>query len=159
MVAESESNPGPHVQIEGAQNTGDRNATKTKRTRWATQKLQGDSGESKRSGILRRLSQRVPGHHQEKSRPTSRQGQSGSVSEESSGPGRRLFFNLSLPNDARDEEGHPIAQYPRNKIRTAKYTALSFIPKNLWFQFQNVANIYFLFIIIIGVSLFEIITW
>lgn len=41
--------------------------------------------------------------------------------------------------------------YPRNKIRTAKYTPLTFIPKNIWFQFHNIANIYFLFIIILGV--------
>lgn len=53
----------------------------------------------------------------------------------------------------RDEDGRPLATYPRNKIRTAKYTPISFIPKNLWFQFQNVANIYFLFIIIIGVRM------
>ena len=50
-----------------------------------------------------------------------------------------------------DETGAPIKQYARNKIRTAKYTPLSFIPKNLYFQFQNVANIYFLFIVILGV--------
>ncbi|GKT92558.1 LOW QUALITY PROTEIN: phospholipid-translocating P-type ATPase domain-containing protein [Colletotrichum tofieldiae] len=48
-----------------------------------------------------------------------------------------------------DEEGHPILHFPRNKIRTAKYTPLSFIPKNLWFQFQNIANIFFLFLVIL----------
>lgn len=64
---------------------------------------------------------------------------------------RQLYFNLPLPNDML-EEGHPIAEYPRNKIRTAKYTPLSFIPKNLWFQFHNIANIFFLFLIILGVS-------
>ena len=65
---------------------------------------------------------------------------------------RRIFFNIDLPDDAKDEEGHPIANFGRNKIRTAKYTPLSFVPKNLWFQFHNIANIYFLFLIILAVS-------
>lgn len=67
--------------------------------------------------------------------------------------GRRVYFNVPLPRSERDEDGHPIAQYARNKIRTAKYTPISFVPKNLWFQFHNVANIYFLFIIILGVCI------
>jgi len=72
--------------------------------------------------------------------------------EQEAGPGRRIFFNIPLPADARDEEGYPTAHYPRNKIRTAKYTPLSFVPKNLFIQFyNNVANIYFLFVIILGV--------
>ncbi len=65
---------------------------------------------------------------------------------------RRVFFNIPLPEDARDENGRPIAHFARNKIRTAKYTPISFIPKNLYYQFHNVANMYFLFIIILGVS-------
>lgn len=64
---------------------------------------------------------------------------------------RRIFFNIPLPDDAKDENGHPLADFGRNKIRTAKYTPLSFIPKNLWFQFHNIANIYFLFVIILSV--------
>lgn len=64
---------------------------------------------------------------------------------------RQLYFNMPLPDDML-EEGHPAVEYPRNKIRTAKYTPLSFIPKNLWFQFHNIANIFFLFLIILGVS-------
>ncbi|KAF3205500.1 hypothetical protein TWF679_009261 [Orbilia oligospora] len=65
--------------------------------------------------------------------------------------GRNVYINLPLPPDAQDEDGKPIAQYARNKIRTAKYTPLSFIPKNLWLQFHNVANIYFLFITILQI--------
>lgn len=63
---------------------------------------------------------------------------------------RTLYFNLPLPDDML-EDGCPIYTYPRNKIRTAKYTPLSFIPKNLWFQFHNVANIFFLFLVILVV--------
>ncbi|CCH61473.1 hypothetical protein TBLA_0E04190 [Henningerozyma blattae CBS 6284] len=63
---------------------------------------------------------------------------------------RSIYFNLSLPESMLDEEGNPATIYPRNKIRTTKYTPLSFIPKNLIFQFKNFANIYFLCLIILG---------
>lgn len=65
---------------------------------------------------------------------------------------RTVCFNIPLPPDAVDEQGLPIRHYRRNKIRTAKYTPLSFVPKNLWYQFHNVANVYFLFLIILTVS-------
>ncbi|EPS36869.1 hypothetical protein H072_9476 [Dactylellina haptotyla CBS 200.50] len=64
---------------------------------------------------------------------------------------RNIYVNLPLPAEEKDEDGKPLAQYARNKIRTAKYTPLSFIPKNLWLQFHNVANIYFLFITILQI--------
>jgi phospholipid-translocating ATPase len=66
---------------------------------------------------------------------------------------RSVFFNVALPDDQRDENGRPKYHFARNKIRTAKYTPISFIPKNLFFQFHNVANLYFLFIIVLGVSI------
>ncbi|KAG8629157.1 hypothetical protein KVT40_003022 [Elsinoe batatas] len=124
----------------------------SKRIRWATQKHPGESGHTKREGILRRLSHRK-GHAPQKpseSEQVSQDGQAGEESTQEAGPGRRLFFNVPLPPSMRDPNGYPIAHYPRNKIRTAKYTPISFIPKNLWFQLHNVANIYFLFVIIIG---------
>lgn len=65
---------------------------------------------------------------------------------------RSLFFNQPLPDELLDENGHPIRSFTRNKIRTAKYTPISFVPKNLWFQFHNVANIFFLFLVILVVS-------
>lgn len=66
---------------------------------------------------------------------------------------RVLAFNRSLPEHLLDPEtGLPSKAYPRNKIRTAKYTALSFFPKNVWGQFsRDIANAYFLFLIILGV--------
>lgn len=73
--------------------------------------------------------------------------------EEAHGPGpRQLYFNQPLPPSMVDEDGSPLQQFTRNKIRTAKYTPLSFLPKNLWFQFQNIANIFFLFLVILVVS-------
>lgn len=64
---------------------------------------------------------------------------------------RTIFMNVPLPEDMKTEDGHNKQQFRRNKIRTAKYTPLSFIPKNLWFQFHNIANIYFFIIIILQV--------
>ncbi|KAK6202765.1 aminophospholipid translocase and ATPase [Scheffersomyces amazonensis] len=63
---------------------------------------------------------------------------------------RYIYVNYDLPPDMSDSNGHPIIYYPRNKIRTTKYTPLSFIPKNLLFQFTNIANFYFLVIAILG---------
>lgn len=63
---------------------------------------------------------------------------------------RSLFFHAELPPQLLDEEGNPSIIYPRNKIRTTKYTPLSFIPKNLSFQFNNIANVYFLTMVILG---------
>lgn len=64
---------------------------------------------------------------------------------------RFIYINQDLPNDMIDEKTNlPKTSYPRNKIRTTKYTPISFIPKNLIFQFTNIANSYFLLIIILG---------
>lgn len=64
----------------------------------------------------------------------------------------RVYFNMPLPEEMIDPETDlPINDYPRNKVRTTKYTPLSFLPKNMYFQFSNVANIYFLFVVILGV--------
>ncbi|CCD24270.1 aminophospholipid-translocating P4-type ATPase DNF1 NDAI_0C06110 [Naumovozyma dairenensis CBS 421] len=63
---------------------------------------------------------------------------------------RTIYYNMQLPKEMLDEEGKPIMEYPRNKIRTTKYTPLTFLPKNIMFQFQNFANVYFLILIILG---------
>ena len=39
--------------------------------------------------------------------------------------------------------GHP---YVDNAIRSSKYTPKSFLPRQLWFQFSKLANLYFLFV-------------
>lgn len=128
-----------------------------KRIRWATHRAKGTKGDQKRQSLLDRLHKRSGSN--EKKRDSSGmesnglEGEDGSSEYESDGldTSRRIFFNIPLPPDARDEEGYPKAHYARNKIRTAKYTPITFIPKNLWFQFHNIANIYFLFIIILSI--------
>ena len=42
------------------------------------------------------------------------------------------------------------ASYAGNKIQTTKYTALSFLPKNLFEQFHRFANVYFVFIVLLN---------
>jgi phospholipid-translocating ATPase len=128
------------------------------RMRWATRRMTVKRSAAKRQSLKDRFHRR--NGSAEKGQNGEDQGQEADSSstsdpkdenEESEGPGRRIFFNTPLPDDARDEEGHPIAHFARNKIRTAKYTPLSFVPKNLWLQFHNVANVFFLFIAILGV--------
>lgn len=65
---------------------------------------------------------------------------------------RTVVFNKRLPEEFLDPEtGMPTTNYPRNKIRTTKYTPISFLPKNISNQFfHNIANIYFLILIILG---------
>ncbi|KAL1116082.1 hypothetical protein AAG570_005577 [Ranatra chinensis] len=45
---------------------------------------------------------------------------------------------------------HPNGSAPNNRIRTTKYTMLSFLPKNLLEQFHRVANLYFIFIVLLN---------
>jgi phospholipid-translocating ATPase len=128
----------------------------TQRARWATRRMTVKSGGSKRKALLDRMAQRKSGAGEkddEGSRPATAEGVQvdPEPEEDEELHNRTLFFNLPLPDDMKDEDGEPTTSYPRNKIRTAKYTPLSFVPKNLWFQFHNIANIFFLFLIILGV--------
>lgn len=135
-----------------------------KRHRWGTMRQKnGGPKRSKSSAFKRRISSlgsnggdhnhnhnqhhlNIPGFHHDNN-------SSDSVADAPEENGiHRVYFNMSLPDDMVDpESGLPIEQYPRNKIRTTKYTPLTFIPKNLYFQFQNIANVYFLLIVILGV--------
>jgi phospholipid-translocating ATPase len=61
---------------------------------------------------------------------------------------RTIFVNLPLPSEML-KNGEPITRYVRNKVRTSKYTLITFLPKNLFEQFRRVANIYFLALVIL----------
>ncbi|BFI07575.1 hypothetical protein MPTK1_2g13400 [Marchantia polymorpha subsp. ruderalis] len=52
-----------------------------------------------------------------------------------------------INNPERTLENHPMAN---NKVRTSKYTFLSFLPRNLFEQFHRFAYIYFLIIVILN---------
>ena len=136
--------------------------------RWATQRVTSMRARGKRNAIADRFHR--GGHVAEKKRDSggtdsadeSNLGGEGRDTSDGDGdsgtndggtsPPRRMFFNIPLPDDARDAGGRPIAHFTRNKIRTSKYTPLTFVPKNLWYQFHNIANIYFLILIILAVS-------
>lgn len=148
-------------------------STPTNRIRWGTRREDEEAGARRRTSILSRLSRRhaaqqnggrngaskrssveqapaaepVQEQEQETPRPSDDSAQTTEADDK-----RTVYFNLPLPDHARDEDGRPLKHYARNKIRTSKYTPISFIPKNLFYQFHNVANLYFLFIIILGVS-------
>lgn len=150
------------IQFENGEEDSENVSKPVKRMRWATQRVPTSGGVRKRKSIMERF-QRQHGAKDEKrkSAATSNTGDIDSppgVAEEEET--RSILFNIPLPDEAKDEEGYPKTHYVRNKIRTAKYTPLSFVPKNLWFQFHNIANIYFLFIIILSVGLVpESSTW
>lgn len=56
-----------------------------------------------------------------------------------------------IPNHLlRDELDNPNSKYATNYIKTTKYTWWNFIPKNIYEQMHRVANIYFLFIVILN---------
>lgn len=126
----------------------------TKRQRWATRRVPAAGGVRKRLSIMDRIHRR-PTTKSEKFRSGASSSQppdgQGTEDRPESGTSRKVYFNIPIPETERDEEGHLLVEYPRNKIRTAKYTPLTFVPMNIWFQFHNIANIYFLFVIILNV--------
>ena len=139
-------------------------STPAKRIRWATQRVTSVSARRKKNGVMNRFHKNSTASEKKRESGTSdssngsHKGSSDVPDDESAnGDGRRrIFFNRPLPSDARDEEGHPLAQFGRNKIRTARYTPLSFVPKNLYYQFHNIANIYFLIMVILGVRIWVV---
>lgn len=129
----------------------------TKRIRWATQRVTGGSGTQKRKSIFNRHLNRM-GSTKEKRESVGDDPKGAAPEDEEKDAAaavsnRVIYFNQPLPPEAKDSEGHPLTHYKRNKIRTAKYTPISFLPKNLWLQFHNIANVYFLFIIILSVCI------
>lgn len=136
---------------------GSKSKQQSSRLRWATQRVPGqEEAHSKRNTIMRAFSKR---RNAEKEVDGPAGGSQSDHSEDSetteiddASNQRRIFVNQPLPVDALDEDGSPSQSFSRNKIRTAKYTPLMFVPKNLWLQFHNVANIYFLFVTILAVG-------
>lgn len=133
--------------------------TPAKRIRWATKRVKGLKADHKRKSLFNRhMSRRGVDEKKRESGvsdPADPKVESdGTQDGDSQGQqSRTIYFNIPLPDSERDEDGKPLHHYARNKIRTAKYTPISFIPKNLYYQFHNIANIYFFIIIILGVCI------
>lgn len=66
---------------------------------------------------------------------------------------RNVYLNIA-PTSLQevDKKGEPLARYPRNKVRTSKYTAVTFLPRFLSEQFRRLANVYFLFLVLLQTS-------
>ncbi|RXW17346.1 hypothetical protein EST38_g8500 [Candolleomyces aberdarensis] len=62
---------------------------------------------------------------------------------------RNVYVNQPLSAMEADHDGEPKITYARNKVRTTKYTVLTFVPKNLYEQFRRVANLFFLTLVIL----------
>lgn len=71
---------------------------------------------------------------------------------------RQVYVHLPLPpyawkSNRKDQLliGHPTEawEHPSNQIHTAKYSLLTFIPRNLLEQFRRIANIFFLSLVIL----------
>ncbi|TSW75993.1 putative phospholipid-transporting ATPase VA [Bagarius yarrelli] len=62
---------------------------------------------------------------------------------------RTVHANVVYDQHAKAAE-NPNRLYANNKIKTTKYTVLSFIPKNLFEQFHRFANVYFVFIALLN---------
>ncbi|KAF7377408.1 P-type phospholipid transporter [Mycena sanguinolenta] len=60
------------------------------------------------------------------------------------GKRRNVYVNTPLPRTELNSSGDPVVRYPRNKVRTTKYTIVTFIPRNLYEQFRRIANLFFL---------------
>ena len=65
-------------------------------------------------------------------------------------PSFRTVYPNHLVPPRTSAKAHPNGLLVNNRIRTTKYTFLSFLPKNLFEQFHRVANLYFIFIILLN---------
>ncbi|XP_010211951.1 PREDICTED: probable phospholipid-transporting ATPase VB, partial [Tinamus guttatus] len=61
-------------------------------------------------------------------------------------------WRVVFPNNERQKEAWDRAArlYSGNRIQTTKYTWLTFLPQNLFEQFHRLANLYFLFLVILN---------
>lgn len=62
----------------------------------------------------------------------------------------RVVQNNAILPENLPHKHHPHKGYAKNKVRTTKYTILSFIPKNLFEQFHRIANLYFIGIVLLN---------
>lgn len=64
-------------------------------------------------------------------------------------PLRTIVPNHVVPPKTPSSQ-HPNGKRVNNRVRTTKYTMLSFLPRNLLEQFHRVANLYFIFIVLLN---------
>lgn len=73
----------------------------------------------------------------------------GNICKGSNRPGPK--YRLIVPNHTVEENikspNHPNRNHRSNRIKTTKYSVITFLPKNLFEQFHRFANLYFLFVV------------
>ncbi|PVU87927.1 hypothetical protein BB561_006121 [Smittium simulii] len=62
-------------------------------------------------------------------------------------PNRKVYLNIPVPDQERPSH---MSHYCTNEVFSAQYTFITFIPKNLFRQFQRFANLFFLLMAIVG---------
>ncbi|TGZ55144.1 hypothetical protein CRM22_010471 [Opisthorchis felineus] len=63
---------------------------------------------------------------------------------------RTIYPSTTVHFDEHGQAFNPNAQFANNRIRTTKYSIWTFLPLNLWEQFHRLANVYFVFILILN---------
>ncbi|XP_058150801.1 LOW QUALITY PROTEIN: phospholipid-transporting ATPase VA [Dasypus novemcinctus] len=66
------------------------------------------------------------------------------------GRARTVRSNLLPPPGPEEPAGRGARHLADNRLKTTKYTLLSFLPKNLFEQFHRLANVYFVFIALLN---------
>jgi hypothetical protein len=60
----------------------------------------------------------------------------------------RRFEIFKIYNKSRDKQ----KPFVNNRIHTSKYNFMTFLPKNLFYQFSKMSNVYFLFMAMLEVT-------
>lgn len=61
---------------------------------------------------------------------------------------RHIVPNHTVPIEVgRKKKAHPNHGFTDNKVKTTKYTIITFLPKNLFEQFHRFANLFFIFVV------------
>ncbi|KZT25558.1 phospholipid-translocating P-type ATPase [Neolentinus lepideus HHB14362 ss-1] len=113
--------------------------------------IRAESRAERRKSMRRKTSRFFRKGASEKKRPTTASSDVGTTSTVVPGERRNVYINHPLSAMEVDHHGEPVKTYVRNKVRTSKYTIITFIPKNLYEQFRRVANLYFLALTVVQV--------
>jgi hypothetical protein len=71
-------------------------------------------------------------------------------SEQQMDPAEFVFRRFEI-NKVINKKRDKIKPFINNKISTGKYNAITFLPKNLFYQFSKMSNAYFLFLALLEV--------
>ncbi|TFK47398.1 phospholipid-translocating P-type ATPase [Heliocybe sulcata] len=113
--------------------------------------IRAETRAEKRKSARRKTSRFFRKASSEKKRPSTASSDTAPASSVVPGERRNVYVNQPLSAMEVDHHGEPVKVYVRNKVRTSKYTIITFIPKNLYEQFRRVANLYFLALVVMQI--------